>query len=140
MSTTGAGQFCPSAQPDMADATVLGVYDADNNGLVAYLDHPLPVDPWTLPNTGNVDPLRVLRIAARCEETRCTHFGGGCCSLATRVATLLPAVVELLPRCSIRSECRWFSQEGRAACLRCPQVTTQQPSSSPLALAVAGSA
>ena len=24
----------------------------------------------------------------------------------------------------IRRTCRWFAQEGRAACLRCPQILT----------------
>jgi hypothetical protein len=33
-------------------------------------------------------------------------------------------VVDQLPACNIRAECRWFRQEGRAACLRCPQIMT----------------
>jgi hypothetical protein len=32
--------------------------------------------------------------------------------------------VESLPACRIRPDCRWFVQEGRAACLRCPQIVT----------------
>jgi hypothetical protein len=37
---------------------------------------------------------------------------------------MLPAVVDALPVCTVRKDCRWYSQEGGAACLRCPGVTT----------------
>ena len=56
-----------------------------------------------------------MRFAARCEESRCCHFDG----------QILPAVVEALPARLIRSECRWYAQEGRPACLRCPRVVTR---------------
>jgi len=29
-----------------------------------------------------------------------------------------------LPACLIRATCRWYQQEGKAACHRCPQVVT----------------
>jgi len=29
-----------------------------------------------------------------------------------------------LPPCRIRQSCRWWLQEGKAACFRCPQVVT----------------
>jgi len=37
---------------------------------------------------------------------------------------MLPEVVDHLPACNIRPDCRWFRQEGRAACVRCPQIVT----------------
>jgi len=37
-------------------------------------------------------------------------------------------VVSELPSCQIRDTCRWFAEEGGAACLRCPQVVTLVPS------------
>jgi hypothetical protein len=37
---------------------------------------------------------------------------------------MMPAVVDQLPPCKIRLECRWFRQEGAAACRRCPQIST----------------
>jgi hypothetical protein len=52
------------------------------------------------------------------------HFDGANCGLATRIVSILPAVVEQLPDCQIRSDCRWFRQEGAAACRRCPQIST----------------
>ena len=67
---------------------------------------------------------QVFRLSARCEEKKCTHFDGSRCQLAVRIASMLPEVVDSLPACNIRPECRWFRQEGRAACLRCPQIMT----------------
>jgi hypothetical protein len=40
------------------------------------------------------------------------------------VVQILPVVVDALPPCTIRNNCRWFSQEGEAACKRCPEITT----------------
>jgi hypothetical protein len=101
---TAGGCACPSAQPDMAGARVFGVLRSGPDGpRTGYLDH---------------------AVDATCEESRCSHFDGTDCRLATRIVQLLPPVVAVLPRCAVRNECRWFAQEGRAACLRCPQVVT----------------
>jgi hypothetical protein len=53
---------------------------------------------------------QVLRIAAPCQEKACCHFDGTDCRLATRLVQLIPAVVESLPACRIRPDCRWFLQ------------------------------
>ena len=45
-----------------------------------------------------------------------------------RVAHQLEPVVDTLPPCQIRSTCRWFAEQGRQVCLRCPQVITRVPS------------
>jgi hypothetical protein len=34
-----------------------------------------------------------------------------------------------LPACGIRERCRWFAQEGSAACAVCPLVRTDNTSS-----------
>jgi len=36
----------------------------------------------------------------------------------------LPVVEDNLLACAIRRDCRWWLQEGKSACLRCPQVVT----------------
>ena len=41
-----------------------------------------------------------------------------------RIVQLLPPVVDGLPACHLRPDCRWWQQEGKEACLRCPQVVT----------------
>src|SRR5262252_1330711 len=72
-----------------------------------------------------VHPTEVLRLAAPCAGSACQHFDGANCQLATRTVQLLPILVTGLPACVIRATCRWWLQEGREACLRCPQVVTR---------------
>lgn len=91
---------------------------------VAWLEQTVPVTPELLAKTGDVEPQRIFRIAVTCQESRCVHFDGADCKLAHRIVDLLPAAAETLPRCAIRASCRWFKQEGSAACRRCPLVAT----------------
>ena len=76
---------------------------------------------------GTKDATRLLRFGARCEESRCAHFGGSRCNLGARVKADLPPVVEALPTCLIRPTCRWHAEQGGEVCLRCPQVVTMIP-------------
>jgi hypothetical protein len=71
-----------------------------------------------------VTPTEVFRFAAPCLGTGCLHFGQQKCHLARNIVKILPAVTEQLPSCAIRPDCRWWQQEGKEACLRCPQVVT----------------
>ena len=121
-SSASASPFCPSAQPHMREPRVLGVV---RDGETSYLDSHVPLTDDLVALTEPVGPSRVLRIAARCEENACTHFDGVNCRLAARIVQLLPAVSDALPACLIRAECRWYRQEGRAACQRCPQIVTE---------------
>jgi hypothetical protein len=89
-----------------------------------YLDEPLPVTDDLLASTQPVRPTEVLRFAAPCASELCSHFQGGRCSLVDRVVHILPAVTESLPACVLRPACRWWQQEGKSACQRCPQVVT----------------
>lgn len=91
---------------------------------VAWLEEPLPVTAELLAKTGEVEPQRVFRFTAPCQESRCTHFDGSHCQLAVRIVQILPAVTDALPPCRLRASCRWFVQEGKSACFRCPQVVT----------------
>ena len=132
--------LCPSAQPEMPGSRVLGVIAGNAaEPQVAYLNEHLPVSPDVLALAGQVPPTQVFRFAAQCDERACMHFDGKDCKLATRIVRILPAVVDALPACRIRSTCRWYQQEGRPACFRCPQVVTlnYQPSES-LRLAAEG--
>jgi hypothetical protein len=121
---------CPSAQPGMDDLVIFGVRDSsagnDRSPRVGYLTDPLPVTDDVLSLAGPVAPGEIFRMAAPCGGERCRHFDGTDCKLAARIVTLLPIVVGSVPPCAIRSECRWWKQEGKAACLRCPQVITER--------------
>ncbi len=124
--TEGTGHLtCPSGQPDMADAQVFGVINGTPlEPRVSYLKKDAVVDLSQLPNMAPLLPGHVFRISARCEQRRCIHFSGERCALAKRIVDELPAVVEQLPPCQIRPTCRWYQEQGRNACLRCPQVVT----------------
>src|SRR5262249_55626968 len=117
--------LCPSAQPDMKSSRVLGVIAGKPDAPeLAYLKEPLPVTPELLTLSAPVKPTEVFRFAAHCEEFACRHFDGTHCTLATRITESLRVVSSSLPLCLIRPTCRWYQQEGRAACMRCPQVVT----------------
>lgn len=118
-------KVCPSAQPGMDACRILGVVQHEGpTPRIVYLNQILPASDEVLAMAAPLRPTEVFRLAATCAEGKCPHFDGSDCRLATRVAKILPAVVETLPPCIIRKECRWFSQEGGAACLRCPEITT----------------
>ena len=118
--------LCPSAQSGMTGLRLIGVIErAENGSRVAYLNEDVPVSDELLGQAGSVPTTRVFRLAGNCEEQRCAHFDGTHCNLVTRIVKLLPAVVDSLPVCLIRSTCRWFEQEKAAACVRCPQVVTE---------------
>jgi len=111
---------------------LLGVVEPTVEGpRLAYLNEEVPVTEELLAQTAPAQPTEVFRMAAGCEERRCLHFDGERCQLATRIVRFLPTVVDDLPICRIRSTCRWFEQEGREACLRCPQVVTESADVSP---------
>jgi hypothetical protein len=128
LSIIGNGSWtvmCPSAQPEIPGSVAFGVIAGTvERPHVAWIERPVPVTPELLSMTAPVSPTQVLRIAAPCQENACGHFDGVDCRLATRLVQLLPQVVESLPRCQIRPNCRWFLQEGSAACRVCPQVVT----------------
>ena len=132
--------LCPSAQPDVPGAQVFGVMTGtEQSGLrVGYLSEAQPVTPDVLAAAAPAAPTEVMRIAAPCMGHGCGHFDGANCRLATRIATMLDPAVRTLPRCAIRSSCRWFRQEGPAACFRCPQVVTDMRATSELQRDVAG--
>jgi len=117
--------LCPSARPEMEGSVLFGVVGGTaEEPRLAYLTEPHPVTDELLALSGPVTPTEVFRFAAPCAENACQHFDGSTCRLAARTARLLPPVVEVLPPCRLRPTCRWWRQEGRAACVRCPQIVT----------------
>lgn len=125
-------KLCPSAQPGMDNCRILGVVQLDFQPevqqqpvpRVVYLNELLPATEQVLALSAPLKATEVFRLAATCAEHKCPHFDGADCRLATRIVQILPAVVDALPPCTIRKDCRWFSQEGGAACQRCSEVTT----------------
>ena len=125
--------LCPSSQADTDNAVVFGVV----NGTVelpnvTYLERSQPVSEEIERLATPVKPTEMLRIASSCQEKSCLHFDGSNCRLAKRIVEQLPTITETLPACQIRPNCRWWHQEGKSACMRCPQVVTENYYASPL--------
>ncbi|MBD9356041.1 nitrogen fixation protein [Methylomonas albis] len=119
--------LCPSAQPEWEGAQVIGVMTGTaDKPEMAYLNAPQPVTEQLLELAGPVSPAEVFRFSAPCACTGCGHYAEAesKCRLAEKVVRFTPTVTEQLPVCAIRSDCRWWLQEGRSACFRCPQVVT----------------
>jgi hypothetical protein len=115
--------LCPSAPESLAGARVIGIVQGTSDRPhVDLLREPIPLTSELLQQVAPVQPGEVFRIAGNCAGSACKHYAGKSCTLATRIVRLLPEVVERLPVCAIRQSCRWFDQEGAAACRRCPQV------------------
>jgi hypothetical protein len=122
----GSRPLCPSAQPDSQDSVVLGIVGGSvEEPRVAYLKEPEPVTEELLALSEPVKPTEVFRFAAPCAGNECLHFDGTDCRLAKKTVQLLPTAVDRLPRCRLRPKCRWWQQEGGAACLRCPMIVTE---------------
>ncbi len=116
---------CPSAQPEMEGALVLGIVEErEGHQEVSYLEAQRDVDQQVLDLAKPLVPTEVFRFAAKCVTSKCQHFDGGTCNLASRIAKLTDEVVTSAPKCVIRKTCRWYRQEGIEICFRCPQVTT----------------
>jgi hypothetical protein len=127
--TTSAGGetvLCPSAQPDMPGSMILGIVQGTvEEPRMIHLTHPQPGSPELLALTAPVSPTEVFRFTAPCAAMGCRHFDGSNCRLAQRIVKMQEPVAETLPICQIRLRCRWWLQEGRAACQRCPGIVTE---------------
>lgn len=118
--------LCPSARPEMEGAVIFGVVQGTaREPRLAHLVQPLPVVDELLELARPASPTAVFRFAAPCAASACVHFAENRCRLASRVVDTLPEAVEGLPPCRIRPTCRWWQQEGKAACLRCPMIVSE---------------
>ncbi len=123
---TNAEPLCPSAQPETAGSVIFGVVGGTGDEpRLAHLVEPQPVKNELLALSSPVAPTEVFRFAAPCAGSACQHFDGSNCRLATKIVQLLPEVAAGLPPCRLRPNCRWWQQEGKAACVRCSQIVTE---------------
>ena len=114
---------CPSSTPEIPGSEIFGIVEGTvEQPNVTYLDPPLPATPELLAAAAPVEPTEIYRFVGTCLETGCQQFGKGQCQLAKRIVQGVPAVASTLPPCAIRHRCRWWHQEGEAACHRCPQI------------------
>lgn len=120
-----SGLLCPSARDDSPGALIFGVIGGTpDSPIVAYVDRPQPMSEGLRNITDPVTPTEVFRFAAPCMCDACPQFKNQKCQVGEKIVKFLPTIVDSLPPCSIRANCRWWQQEGISACLRCPQVVT----------------
>lgn len=125
MPDTDDQRTCPSAQPHLPDARVIGVVlGGDAGPRVSYLERDVTVSAEDLGMLGDVRPTRVLRFAAKCQSGSCAQFRDGACRLGRDVAAMIGQADAAPPACSIRRTCRWFAENGPSVCLRCSRVVT----------------
>ncbi|MBD2357975.1 nitrogen fixation protein [Tolypothrix sp. FACHB-123] len=130
--------LCPSARPESENSVIFGIISGTVvEPRVAYLKQPQTLTDELIAKASPVTPAEIFRTAAPCVNKGCHHFDGQDCRLATRIVEKLPAIAQELPPCSIRRDCRWWNQEGKAACMRCAQVITDNYNPSELAIEVA---
>jgi hypothetical protein len=123
----------------MEGSVVFGVVgEARGEPMIGYLEEPVSVTPEVMNLAAPVAATEVFRFAAPCAGHGCRHFDGADCRLAGRVVQLLPLTVDLPPACAIRPECRWWQQEGKEACRRCPQIVSEVVGPSDLLRRLAG--
>jgi hypothetical protein len=136
--TTNKIIFCPSGRPEWDNSIVFGIIGGtETEPRVIYLDESVPINTELLEKAAPVTPAEIYRVAVPCVHHKCLHFDGTNCTLAQRVVEKMPVVEEELPQCSIRENCRWWHQEGKTACMRCPQVVTDNYNHSEFLLEVA---
>lgn len=105
---------------------VLGVVrERDGWPFVHHLAEPLPVTPAVLALAGDAPPGQVFRFAANCATDACAHFDGENCRLAAKLARAPLERARTLPPCRLRADCRWYVQEGSAACFVCPLILSE---------------
>lgn len=125
-SSNETNTLCPSARSDWEGSQIIGVVGGGvDTPIVSYFKQKQPLLDSIDKLKGKVTPEEVFRFAAPCAKTNCQHFNGNDCRLVVRVVENLPTVSEHLPPCIIRSDCQWWQQKGRDACMRCPQVITE---------------
>jgi hypothetical protein len=131
-SSAFASRLCPSA-PAIPGAVIIGTLQAD--GSLGYIRDRLAATQDFLDAAESTGPAaQRFRFGAPCQEGACKQWVDGECSLPGRIeheiSTSLPEP-ELLPKCSIRKQCRWFYQSGKSACKACQFVVTQHAFAKP---------
>jgi len=117
--------LCPSASCK-SGAQLLGI--VLGNGAVDMLPVPLEIDDaFVVIAQEGRRPEKRFRFTAPCLEAGCQQWHDGRCGVIDRCSTEIAVSSTLsshIQRCAIRPLCRWFRQDGAAACRICPEVVT----------------
>ncbi len=115
---------CPSSVCEEG-AQMLGIVKDD--GTVSILATALLIDKEFIQLSREVPDIeRRFRFSGTCLEKGCKQWTGHSCGVIENVIRSFTPHENSsgLPECSLRINCRWFSQEGPIACKACPLVVT----------------
>jgi hypothetical protein len=115
-------KMCPS-YIGKAGAQLFGVVNKD--GKVQFIT-PLTVTEEFLEINKDKNSLEQrFRFTGKCVEKGCAQWNNeeSKCSLSQKVQNLDTDKNTELSYCPIRSQCRWFFQDGKQACFSCNEVT-----------------
>lgn len=112
-------KMCPSYVGKVG-AQLFGVVNKD--GKVQFIT-PLTVTEEFIQQNDNLE--QRFRFTGKCVEKGCAQWDNeeSKCSLSKKVQNLETIKNTELAFCPIRSQCRWFSQDGKNACFSCNEVT-----------------
>jgi hypothetical protein len=128
-------RLCPSSRCE-AGNILLGIVGSD--GSITFLGQRLEIDAnfVEIAKSGR-PPEQRFRFSSPCLKPGCEKWTGSGCGVAEILnanASGLPASAaqQSLPRCSIRSECRWHGEYGNSICFACSWVITERGASAEL--------
>ncbi len=118
-----ASLLCPSAVAKPG-AELFGVQNA--SGHIEYLNEPIVINKTFLETARQGrSPEERFRFASNCIKNGCGHWTGqetGCGLIDKVVEAVNRKAEATLVACTIRDRCRWFHQQGAAACANCDEI------------------
>ena len=117
--------LCPSSRAQTG-ARLLGIRQED--GRVAILPEPLKIDESFIDISNQLATAeQQFRFTNKFVESGCKQWTGQRCGVADNLiqASQSLKLETTLPKCGIRGQCRWYHQNGAAACKICPLVITE---------------
>lgn len=118
---------CPSSDGAIGNL-LIGIVCSD--GTVAATRPPLGIDDDFVKKasvSSDQPPETRFRFAGPCVTTACQQWAGTRCAIGDLVANASTTTAGHLPPCDIRPTCRWWSQNGPAACRSCALVVHTPP-------------
>ena len=115
---------CPSSTL-AEDAVLLGLVNENNE--IDFIENKIIVNNTFVAAAQNGTPAEQrFRFANKCVKSGCSQWTGSRCGVIDEVLNTIEEKYwkDTLPNCSIRDNCRWFSQNGANACKVCSYVIT----------------